>query len=318
MGKKDILDKKFFEDRERFAELVNTELYHGKKILIPEKMELLRRSYPSIASVSGEKTRDVMMLDTGQNICYGLEIETESDHSMPERVMTYDASEYECQIRELDKSHRERKEYKDYRSRKSRMKENDFLLPTVTMVLYLGEGQWQGKRKLLELFGIPKEIRQQLGRFLRNYEFPLIEANSVDPENYDTDLREFFQAMQCRGDLARLEEMFRMENGRSISRETELVIAAHLGNKLLFQQVEEGMSMSMCKALKDLRNEERAIGRQEGQKVGQKKGRREGIRIGRQEERFQTMQKMLQAGLAENLIMSILNCTKEELAAAGK
>ncbi len=296
MGKKDILDKKFFEDRKRFTELVNVELYRGTKILIPQKMELLKRSYPSIVSASGEKKRDVMMLDHRQNICYGLEIETESDYSMPERVMTYDASEYEYQIRELDKSHREGKEYQDYCSKKSRLKKNDFLFPTVTIVLYLGEGQWQGKRKLQEMFRIPKEVMQQIGRFLQNYEFPLIEADLVNLENYNTDLREFFQAMQCRKDLTRLEEMFRMENGRSITRETALVIAAHLGDKKLFQQVEEGTPM--CKALEDLGKRERAIGRQE--------------------ERFQTMKKMLQAGLAENLIMSILNCTKEELAEAGR
>lgn len=60
----------------------------------------------------------------------------------------------------------------------------------------------------------------------------------------------------------------------------------------------------MCKALDDWMKEEREIGRVEG----------------KTEERYQTMQKMLQAGLEESLIMSILNCTKEEvvLAAAGR
>ncbi|MCM1542862.1 MAG: hypothetical protein NC121_16595, partial [Blautia sp.] len=101
MGKIDILDKRFFEDRTRFAELVNAEIYHGKRILIPRELEPLRRSYPSLGTVSGEKTRDVLMRDRRQDICYGLEIETESDHSMPQRVMVYDASEYEYQIREI-------------------------------------------------------------------------------------------------------------------------------------------------------------------------------------------------------------------------
>lgn len=287
MGKRDILDRKFFADRGRFAELVNAELYHGEKILIPEELELLKRSYPSLASVSGEKTRDIMMLDQRQNICYGLEIETESDYSMPERVMTYDASEYEYQIRELGRLHRERKEYKDYRSRKSRVTENDFLFPIVTMVLYLGEGQWQGKRKLRELFRIPKEAGQQLGRLLQDYDFLLIGAESVNVRNYHTDLREFFQAMQCRKEKKKLKELFQTEGFKNLSRETELVITAHLGEKKLFQQVEEGMSM--CKALDDWMKEEREIGRREGQKQGQrqgqkqgqKQGRREGIRIGK-------------------------------------
>lgn len=33
-------------------------------------------------------------------ICYGIELESEIDLGMPERVMVYDAGEYENQIRE--------------------------------------------------------------------------------------------------------------------------------------------------------------------------------------------------------------------------
>lgn len=209
MGKIDILDKRFFEDRTRFAELVNTEIYHGEGILVPEELELLRRSYPSLGTLSGEKTRDVMMRDRRQNICYGLEIETESDYGMPQKVMVYDASEYEYQIREIHKSHKEKREYKDYRSMKSRMMQGDSLVPTLTLVLYLGEGRWQ---------------------------------------------------------------------------------------------VEEGIPM--CQALIDLRKEEREIGRREGAAQGVK------------QENERVLRNMLQAGLEESLIMNILNCTKEELAAA--
>ncbi len=306
MGKIDVLDKRFFEDRERFAELINMELYHGKKILVPDNLKLLKRSYPSIVSVSGEKTRDVMMLDTGQNICYGLEIETESDYSMPERVMTYDVSEYECQIREIYKAHRDRGKYRKYRDKKSRMKESDFLIPTVTMVLYMGDGHWEGRMRLQEMFRVSEQVKHQLGGRLWDYDFPLIETEYVQPEKYCTDLREFFQAMQSRGDKKQLKKLCQTERFRKLSRETEQVIAVHLGNDKLFKQVEEGMPM--CKALDDWMKEEREIGRAEGKTEG------------KIEERNQTMKKMLQIGLEENLIMSILNCTKEEivLAAAGR
>lgn len=302
MGKIDILDKRFFEDRTRFAELVNAEIYHGKRILIPRELEPLRRSYPSLGTVSGEKTRDVLMRDRRQDICYGLEIETESDHSMPQRVMVYDASEYEYQIREIHKIHKEKKEYTDYRSRKSRMQQSDLLVPVLTVVLYLGEGQWQGKRELLGLLQLSPELRKQLGSRFQNYEFPLIEADRVDPKNYDTDLREFFQAMQCRRDLSRLEEMFRRGDREKLSHETELVISAHLGDRRLFQQVEEGALM--CKALDDLSKREREIGRREGTKQGVK------------QEKERVLRNMLQAGLEESLIMNVLNCTKEEVTAA--
>ncbi|MCM1303086.1 MAG: hypothetical protein NC305_08520 [Lachnospiraceae bacterium] len=107
-------------------------------------------------------------------------------------------------------------------------------------------------------------------------------------------MREFSQAMQCRRDLSRLEELFRKEDREKLSYETELVISAHLGDRRLFQQVEEGVLM--CKALEDLSKREREMGAKQ--------------------EKERVLRKMLQAGLEESLIMNILNCTKEEVTAA--
>ncbi len=168
MGRFDILDKRFFEDRERFAELLNREIYHGREVLVPEYLEPLKRKYPSLTSASGEMGRDVFMRDIRQDVCYGLEIESGSDRSMPERVMTYDAGEYEYQIREIHKGHMGRKGYQDYRDKKSRMKEDDLLMPTVTMILYLGEGHWEGRIRLKEMFRIPEAVEEQLGGLLRD------------------------------------------------------------------------------------------------------------------------------------------------------
>lgn len=107
--------------------------------------------------------------------------------------------------------------------------------------------------------------------------------------------------MQYRGNLTRLEEMFHRVGREKLSRETEIVISAHLRNKKLFQHVEEGIPM--CKALEDLSKREREIGRQEGAEQGVK------------QEKERVLRNMLQAGLEESLIMNILNCTREELAA---
>lgn len=306
MGKFDILDKRFFEDRKRFAELINREIYHDREVLAPEELELLRRKYPSMASASGEMERDVFMRDIRQNVCYGLEIESESDYSMPERVMLYDAGEYEHQIREIRKEHIRRKEYQDYRDKKSRMKAYDFLMPIVTIVLYLGEGHWEGRIRLKEMFRIPAAVEKQLDGLLRSYEFPLLEAEAIEYEKYSTDLREFFQVMQCRRNKKQLRELFNQESFRRLGRETEQAIVAHLNNRKLFERIEEGMPM--CKAMEDICLEERELGRTQG--------KAEGIEVGKMEERFRTMQRMLQAGLSENLILNIMDCTREELAAA--
>ena len=110
MGTKDIVDRSYFSDSRRFAELMNVALYQGEDILKPENLMLQRRKYPALSSACGEMERDILIRDTKQNICYGMEIETESDYSMPERVMTYDACEYEYQIKEIDKGHRAKKD----------------------------------------------------------------------------------------------------------------------------------------------------------------------------------------------------------------
>lgn len=115
MGRKDIVDRPYFSDRERFAELVNAALYHGDKILRSGDLVPQCRKYPALSNAYSEMERDIWMIDRRQNICYGIEIETESDYRMPQRVMTYDACEYEYQIREIDRGHRERESYQNYR-----------------------------------------------------------------------------------------------------------------------------------------------------------------------------------------------------------
>ena len=170
MGRKDIADRLYFSDCRRFAELMNAVLYHGENVLLPENLSLIRRKYPSLSSASGERERDILMEDISQNICYGMEIENESDYSMPERVVSYDISDYEYQIREIDKGHRERKDYRCYRERKSRMKEDDILLPTVTVVLYLGEGHWKGRRRLTQMFRLSARSGKLLGNYLFDYD----------------------------------------------------------------------------------------------------------------------------------------------------
>lgn len=297
MGKKDIADRSFFADRERFAELINQHLYQGEQIVLPLNLEQKEIRYPSLTSSGGEMSRDILMEDMSRRIRYGLEIETESDYSMPERVMTYDSCEYEQQIKEIHRAHLDRKEYKGYREKKSRMKKSDFLYPTVTVVLYLGEGHWRGRKRLSDLFQITDRDRNLLERNLQDYAFPLIEADYVNYEDYQTDLKEFFQAMQYRQDRAKLRQMFFSENFVNLQPETEQVIAAHLQVKQLIQKMRKE-ELPMCRAFNELMKEERQNGRREGKR----------------EEKSSIVRRMIQEGMAEELIIKIAECTREELA----
>ncbi len=309
MGKLDRKDKPFFSNAERFAELININLYQGDKVLVPEDLTLLRRRYPSLVGESGEKERDVMMLDEKHHICYGLEIETESDYSMPERVLVYDACEYEHQIRAIHKEHIRRKDYKHYREKKSRMKESDFILPVITVVLYLGEEGWTGRNTLLQMFHKAVRADRLYEAYIKGYDFPLIEVHKVEPEDYQTDLREFFEAMHCRGDRKRMMQLLQTERFQNLSDETEQAIAVHLYMKGLMEKMEKE-GASMCKAIREWMEEERREGKIEGEKEGKKEGKRE--------ERIHIIRRMIEEGLDEQFIRKITRCTKTEFAAAGK
>lgn len=311
MGRKDIADRPYFSDCQRFAELMNAALYHGEEILLPGNLSPVRRKYPSLSTSCGEMERDILMKDTGHNLCYGIEIETESDYGMPERVIAYDVCDYEYQMREMDRGHRERKEYRSYREKKSRMKESDILLPTVTVVLYLGEGHWKGRRRLTQMFGLSAKCRNLLGTNLHDYDFPLLEADYMEPEYYRTDLKEFFRAMQCRRDKTKLGQLFHTDVFQSLRPETEQVIARHLHIEYLLHKMEKEES-PMCKAFDDLMEDKL----REGKVTGLREGRREGRREGKREEKIQIIRQMIKEGLDEALIHRTTRCTREEFSAA--
>lgn len=297
MGKKDSIGKLFFADEGRFAELFNTALYNGKKVIRPENLVLAGRDYPGLPGTGG-KQRDILMKDREQNICYGLELETESDWSMPERVLVYDVCEWEMQIREIIKSREKREEEKrTYRERKSRMGEGDFLLPVITAVLYLGSGRWEGRNRLSELFRIPGILREQMGTRLPDYRFILVEADYVKAEDYRTELREFFQAMQCRKDKEKLRRLCRTERFRRLDRETELAIALHLDRRYLVRKIEKE-GLHMCQALDEWMADERAEGKKE--------------------ERMIIIRCMLQEGMDKELIRKVTKCSGKELSMAAE
>jgi hypothetical protein len=316
MGKLDTIDKKYFKDAGRLAELFNINLYGGNRVVQPGELEVEGRRYPSLAANSGEKSRDIMALHRGKGLCYGLEVETESDYSMPERVLVYDACEYEKQMSELDKAHRD-KGYKDYREKKSRIKANESLNHVLTTVLYLGEGIWEGRRALSEMTDVDDEVKTLLGRRIQDYNVYIIEADRVNPENYTTDLREFFQALQWRNDKESLHRFIKSPQFQDLNTDAQLAITLHTGMTGIIKKVKEEKK-PMCKAVEEWIEEERDIGREEGRKEGRKEGIKEGEQKGRSGAIAEMMRRMLAAGMDEAAILKITQCSKEELAAAAQ
>lgn len=307
MGKKDVAGKEFFADKKRFAELFNVILFQGKDFIQPEMLETADRVYPSLTG-KGEAVRDVFMKDAERNICYGLELETESDYGMPERVMAYDVCELEHQIKEIARRYNNEPKGGEkfvYREKKSRMKEEDFLLPVVTIVLYLGINHWEGRQKLSEMYRFSEETQELLGRILPDYGFPLAEADFINPDSFRTDLKEFFQVMQCRKDKEKLKKLLKEERFRQLDDDVTWTMAVYLGRKRLTEKMEKE-GLGMCPALDELLADERAEGREEGRLEGVKKERRNIIR------------NMIQQGLDQEFICRVTGCSQQEFVSAAE
>lgn len=241
------------------------------------------------------------MLDTVQRVCYALELETESDYSMPERIMVYDACEWEKQIQKKVRQQKRDLAKAAYRDKKSRMAEEDFLVPVITVVLYLGSGHWTGRRRLSELFCIPKELRGMLKKKIPDYAFALLEAESVEAEVFQTELKEFFLALQYRRDKQNLRELLRSEAFCNLSREAKWTIAVYLDREKMAERMEKE-GMTMCQAIDELMEDARIEGREEGREAG----------------RIFLLRQMIVNGMDRAVIQKYTGCTEEELAAAAQ
>ena len=311
MGKKDITGKAYFKDAARFAELMNAVLYRGEKIIRPEKLVPMEREYPALAGDT-DKSRDVFMKDTEYQILYGLELETESDYSMPARVMVYDACEYERQIRKITGTRKKTQTKGTYREKKSRLRAEDYLLPVITVVLYLGEDHWEGRRKLSDLFQVPDKIKKRLEGRIPEYDFRLIEADYVNAEDYETDLREFFRIMQCRKDKGKMNELCHSERFRNLDPETVRAIAIHIDRKGLMPKVEKE-GVILCQAFDELMEDKRQEGIEHGIQQGIKQGMQEGIKEGERKCKISIIRRMLEAGMEGAQIRRITQCSEEEI-----
>ena len=150
-----------------------------------------------------------------------------------------------------------------------------------------------------ELFRIPSIIQRITDLRIPEYDFHLAEADYVNAKDYETDLREFFQALQCRKGKKKLNELCHSERFHNLEPEAVQAIAIHIDRKRLMPKVKmEGIEM--CQAFDELMEDMKMEGIKEGERRG----------------RISILRQMLEEGMEESLVLKIAKCTKEELAVA--
>lgn len=148
MGKKENPLLAYYNQAERFAQLINGWLFRGKPYLKAEDVSEADRRLEEKSGRGREyrhRYRDLFKrLDNAVIRLYvGAEPMEYVDYAMPLRIMDSDVLSYLHQKEAIGKKHIEQKdlEQDEYLSRFSK---EDRLLPVITLVLYCGEKPWDG------------------------------------------------------------------------------------------------------------------------------------------------------------------------------
>ena len=289
--KNDAVTKDFIRDTRIFSDVFNQFVYGGRQVILPEHLE--ERDPAEIALPYGEdraavpiqKFRDVRKLYAAMTdgkisyILYGIESQILVHYAMPVRNGLYDMLSYAGQVEEAAKSHRramkERKEKGETKDTKEWKRpdpgeflggfwKEDRLIPCLTLTLYFGAGKWDGPLSLSEMMEVSDP---GVLPYLNDYRMHLVAPGMMTDEEimkYRTDLREVMLFIKYSRDKEKLMKVLETDKERFQKMEKRAMdVIEAVTNAGLKYEEEEAMG-DMCKAIRDLRDEEYRLGEQEG------------------------------------------------------
>lgn len=265
MGKNDIFMKRWLSDKERFADLVNGFMFHGKQVFSPQNLkfedkeqELVLRE-PGGTEIAIHRYRDITMVadDGTMVIVLACENQEEIHYAMPVRGMLYDAMSYAEQVRQIKKERRAGKSLKGNAQFLSGLRKDDRLFPVVTVIFYYGEKEWDGQKDLHGLLGIDRNVYQLLKEYVPNYKINLIEPRKLwDLSCFQTDLQIIFGMLKYKNSKEALRGYVQSHKNYFSNIEEDSYNAARvlLGSESSLKEVKQkkGEHVDMCKALDDL------------------------------------------------------------------
>ena len=165
MAEKDITEKLLEEQNDVFADIINTLVFDGKKVICETDLE-------SVSVLSAYKMSDKLrsqerdVLKAWRQGCIriamcGLENQSTVDYDIPLRVISYDGAAYRAQLKDGN--------------------EGKVRYPVITLVLYFGAGKWKGPKNLLGRLKVPKELEG----LVSDYRINVFEIGELSQEKID-------------------------------------------------------------------------------------------------------------------------------------
>lgn len=251
MGKRDIALARYFEDEDRYADLINGFVFRGEPV------------------ISGENILDKNTRITGF-VVIALEHQDQIHYSMPVRVMLEDAAGYDEQMRRIQKKNQKVKGL-DKGEFLGSFRKEDRLNAVFTIVLYYGEKTWAGAKDLYSLINFD-EVPEMLKDLFNNYRLHVLEVRRFkDIDQFNTDLREVFGFIGFSGDKTAVRNYVaeNQDSFEQLSEDAYDVIAVMAHSKELEdvkeRYREKGGKINMCEAIRGMIEDGRLEGRREGE-----------------------------------------------------
>jgi len=292
----DIFLKDFWRNNDRFADLFNASLFHGRQIIKPDELEEQDTEASFILehnnhSESHKGARDLLKIRKNSSALgfefaiLGIENQAHIHYATPLRVMGYDYSSYKRQY-DINASKYRAKDSAtqtdlintpdnisnevipantpdklDPNEFLSRMKRTDKFSPVITIVIYYGEEPWDGARSLHEMLNIPNEFK----KYVNDYKILLIEARNPNLVFHNSDNIDFFNLMGIilNKNLSRKnarQEAILYSNEHQTDKSVIMAIAGATNTKINYNSFTKGDS-AMCTLFDEIAKESKIEGR---------------------------------------------------------
>ncbi|MDD3185362.1 MAG: Rpn family recombination-promoting nuclease/putative transposase [Anaerostipes sp.] len=273
MSKTDHITKHFFANKIKFADLFNGILFEGKQII--DSKDLIQENIEHIVSLSKNRQsqksinryRDCFMSWKGnvRLLLLGIENQEKIHYAMPLKSLTYDIMCYVEQAEQIRNSHREKKEYGNSAEFLSGWHKMDYLDPVITVVVYWGEDEWDGKLNFQDMIKISDDdIKEVLAPYLPKYQVLVVEPRKLkDLDVFQTSLRDIFGMMKYRDQEAQFQN-YVSNNERLLDMEDLELLKSVLNDKSFVCIKEEEEAVTVCKATEAIYNRGKIEGKIEG------------------------------------------------------
>ena len=301
----DVLLKDFWRDNERFADLFNTILFQGKKVLDPNSLHEMDTDVSGAIGLKGYNQTISRMRDVIKKAAYGVDfivcgIENQDriHYAMPLRNMIYDALGYLKEYQEINRTHKNHKEHDTKQTKEeflSGMRREDRLHPIITIVIYYNEKEWDGPYSLSDMMiELPPEMKDVFSDYKMNL-LQVCKSNEYIFSNED--VQTVFQISRHIYE-ENFDEIRRVYKDRDIKSELAVVIGKITDSSYIIEEATDGKEcINMCSALENLRRQ----------------GVEEGIEKGIKEGKIETAKVSIKKGLPIDLISDITGLTIEEI-----